>query len=135
MLLYKYFAGKYKLWPLSSSLSSSANVAVNGEITKLMDLEKEETMKNCSLAWPEHPSHRVLLLSAIPKAITPCVGELWLVSCSQPLFLQTTHLRHAKSVHSTGKGAGYTRLRCGHTRLEEPQLKEVNMQSIPCCKD
>ena len=27
-------------------LSSSANVAANGEITKAMDLEKEETMKN-----------------------------------------------------------------------------------------
>ena len=40
-----------------------------------------------------------------------------------------------KSVQSAGKEAGYTRLRSGHTRLEEPQLKEVNTQSIPCCKD
>ena len=52
--MYKYFAVKYKLrrptGPLSLSLSSSDSVAANGEITEVMDLEKEETMKNCSLA-------------------------------------------------------------------------------------
>ena len=54
ILLYKYFVVKYKFrsstGPLSLSLSSSAIVAANGEITKVVDSEKEKTMKNCSLA-------------------------------------------------------------------------------------
>ena len=81
MLLYKYlyFAVKYKLRrptaPLSLSLSSSAIVAVNGEITKVMDSEKEEIMKNCGLAWPDHPSCKALLLSFILKAVMPCAEE------------------------------------------------------------
>ena len=36
------------------------------------------------------------------------------------------------TMRSTGKKAGYARLRSGHTRLEELQLKEVNTQSIHC---
>ena len=68
MLLYKHFVVKYKLrcptGPLSLSLSSSAIVTANGKITKVMDSEKEETMKNCSLAgWPDHSLHRALSLS------------------------------------------------------------------------
>ena len=56
MSLYKYFAVKDKLprptGPLSLSLSSSAIVAANGEVTKVLDtVEKEKTeektTKNC----------------------------------------------------------------------------------------
>ena len=72
MLFYKYFAVKYKLrrptGPFHFTLSSSANIAANGEITKVMDLEKEETMKNCSLAWPEHSWFRALSLSAYTES-------------------------------------------------------------------
>ena len=108
MLLYKYFAVKYKLrcptGPLSLSLSSSANVAANGEITKVMDLEKEDTMKNCCLAWSEHSSLRALSLSAYTESNnTLRRREVWLILHSQPLFLWTTHLRHAKSARSAGK--------------------------------
>ena len=64
ILLYKYLAVKYKLRnpnePLSLSLSSSATVAANGEITKVADSEKEKTMKNCSLVWPDHSSRKAL---------------------------------------------------------------------------
>ena len=50
MSLYKYFSVKDKLLhptgPVSLSLSSSAIVTANGEVTKVMDLEKEKPMKN-----------------------------------------------------------------------------------------
>ena len=46
MSLYKYFSVKDKLPHPSLSLSSSAIVAANGEVTKVMDSEKEKTMKN-----------------------------------------------------------------------------------------
>ena len=129
MLLHKYFAVKYKLCCpdglLSLSLSSSANVAANGEV---MDLEKEETMKNCSLAWPEHSSLRALSFSAYTESNNALCGrEVWLVLHSQPLFLQTTCLSTLKVCGPQAKGAGYARLRSGHKRLEEPQLKEVNI--------
>ena len=116
MLLYKYFAVKYKLRRptglLFLSLSSFAIVAANGEITKIMDLEKEETMKNCSLAWPGHSLHRALLLSAYTESNNALrKREVWLVSHDQPLFLQTTHPRHAKSVRSTGKRGWLRKIR------------------------
>ena len=48
--LYKYFSVKDKLprptRPLSLSLSSSAIVAGNREVTKVMESEKEKTTKN-----------------------------------------------------------------------------------------
>ena len=87
MLLYKYFAVKCKLChpigPLSLSLSSSAIVAANREITKVMDIEKEETMKNCSLAWPEQSSCRALSLSVYAESNNALhEREIWLVLCS-----------------------------------------------------
>ena len=108
MLLYKYFAVKYKLCRptglLFLSLSSFAIFAANGEITKVMDLEKEETMKNCSLVWPDHSLCRALSLSAYTESNDALrKSEVWLVSHSQPLFLQTAHPRHAKSARSTEK--------------------------------
>ena len=72
MLLYKYFVVKCKLCLptglLPLSLSSPAIVAANGEITKVMDSEKEEIMKNCRLVWPDHSPHRALLLSAYTES-------------------------------------------------------------------
>ena len=50
MSLYKYFSVKDKLHhptgPVSLLLISSAIVAANGEVTKVMDSEKEKTTKN-----------------------------------------------------------------------------------------
>ena len=52
VLLYKYFAPKHKfpchteLLPLS--LSSSVIVATNGEVTEVMDSEKEKSITNCA---------------------------------------------------------------------------------------
>ena len=50
MSLYKYFSVKDKLprptEPFSLSLSSSAIVAGNREVTKVMESEKEKTTKN-----------------------------------------------------------------------------------------
>ena len=124
MLLYKYFAVKYKLRSptglLSLSLSSSAIVAANGEITKVMDSEKEETIKKCSLAWPDHSLHRELSLSAYTESIDNTLhgSEVWLGSAPFPAV-------HSPKVHGPQeKGAGYVTLRSGHTRLKEPQLKE-----------
>ena len=61
-------------------------------------------MKNCSLAWPDHSLRSALSLSAYTESNNAlCKREVWLVSHSQPLFLQTAHPRRAKSVRSTGK--------------------------------
>ena len=114
IFLYKYFAVKYKLCrpngPLS--LSSSAIVAANREITKVVDSEKEETMKNCSLACGQITlcagRYRFQL---ILKAITPCMEEIWLVSHSQPFFLRTARPRHTKVRSLQEKGTDYARLR------------------------
>ena len=46
---------------------------------------------------------------------------MWLVLHSQHLF--------SCGQRGPQEMAGYTRLRSGHTRLEEPQLKEVNTQA------
>ena len=98
MLLYKYFAIKYELRRLTGllplSLSSPAIIAANGKITKVMDSEKEETMKNCRLAWPKHSSYSALSFSAYTESNNAlCRREVWLVSHSQPLFLQSTGKR------------------------------------------
>ena len=121
--LYNYFAVKYKLQrptgplSLSLSLSLSAIVAANGEITKVVDSEKEETMKNCSLAWPDHSSCRVLSLSVYTESDNALCGrEVWLVSHNQPFFLWTACPRCTKSAQYAGKRVGYARLRSGHTR-------------------
>ena len=128
MLLYKYFAVKYKVRrpTVVFFIVNLAIVAANGEITKVMDSEMEEAMQNrlYSLSWPDHssthssvPQGIVAFSLAILKMITFCVKERsWLVLHSQPLFSCGPH-RPQK------KGADYTRLRSGHTRLEEPQLK------------
>ena len=125
ILLYKYFAVKYKLCrptgllssSLSLSLSSSAIVVANGEITKVADSEKEENIKNCSLVWPDYSLHRVLLLSAYTESDNALCGkEVWLVLHSQPFLLRTSCPRCTKRVWYAGKRAGYARLRSGHTR-------------------
>ena len=68
-------------------------------------------------------------LQLILKAIMPCTEERsGLSSIASPFF-------PADKSGPQKKGAGYVRLRSGHMRLEEPQLKEVNTQSIPCCQD
>ena len=82
-------------------------------------------MKNCCLAWPEHSSIRALMLSAYTESNNTLHGrEVWLVSCSQPLFLWTTYLMCTKSVESAGKMGWLCEIRSGHTRLEERQLKK-----------
>ena len=58
-------------------------------VQKSLDSEKEETMKNCSLAWPDHSSLRVISLSAYTESNNALRGrnlEVWLVSGSQTLF-------------------------------------------------
>ena len=61
MLLYKYFAVKDKL-PCPTGLlfcdSSLAIVATNEEGTKVIDSEKEKTMKNCKRG--EHAKYSLL---------------------------------------------------------------------------
>ena len=140
MLLYKYFAIKYKLHRpaglLSLSLSSSANIAANREITKVMELEKEETMKNCSLAWPEHSLLRALSFSAYTESNNALHRrEVWLVSCRQLLFLRTACLRRAKRVWSTGSRGWLCETEVWPHDTRRTHLKEVNTLSIPCCKD
>ena len=103
---------------------------------KVMHSEKEETMKNqlYSLLWPDHssacssvPQGIIAFSFAILKMITFCAEERsWLVSHSQSLFSCGPHRPQEKGL----------RLRSGHTRLEEPQLKSwIATQNIPCCKD
>ena len=91
-------------------------------------------MKNCSLAWPNHSSRRALLVSASDSAL--CRRKVWLILHSRPLFpVDRAPKAHQKCVVRRKNGAGYTKIRSGHARLEELQLKEANMQSIPYCKD
>ena len=72
MLSYKYFVAKDKLLrltgQLSLSLSSSAIITANGEATKVMDSEKEETIKNCK-RW----IHEVFPCCKIE--LTKCAGQ------------------------------------------------------------
>ena len=138
MLLYKYFAVKYKVChqtatgPLFLSLSSSCQVAIvaaNGEITKVMVSEKEETIwrTSCSLAWPDHSSiaQGVIAFSIITSCKEKRPGWSHIVS----LFFPACGPSGPQE-----KKVGYTTLRSGHTRLEESQLKEVNTQSIHTVK-
>ena len=65
-----------------------------------------------------------MLPYSILKTITPCAKERSGWSCIASPFSCRLH-------DPQEKGAGYVRLRYGHTRLEELQLKEVNTQIFP----
>ena len=130
MLLYKYFAVKYELHRLTGllplSLSSPAIIAANGEITKVMDSEKEETMKNCRLAGPNHSLYSALSLSACTESNNAlCRREVWLVSHSQPFFLRSAGKR----------GWLYeTKVWLHKTRRTAAKRGEY-AKYIPCCED
>ena len=56
--------GSLPNWTIVIVIVIIGHCYIQWKITKVMDSEKEETMKNCSLAgWPDHSLRRALSLS------------------------------------------------------------------------
>ena len=131
------FAAKLQLDRCFCHCHDFAIVAANAEITKVLTIvvsEKEETIKNRlqpSMVRSLFSRAGRYRFQLILKAITSCAEERsgCMISHSQPLF---SCMRIARS---TGKKGWPCETKVWPHETRRIELKKVNTQSIPCCKD